>query len=1002
MRFFNALLYALLLAAAAAGSDWPTYRGDAARSGSTPDALPTKLAPAWSYHPRHAPQPAWPRDERLSFDRGYAVVIADGRLFFGSSTDGTVYALDAETGRELWTFVTDGPVRFAPAVWRDRVFVVSDDGFLYCLNAADGRVLDRWRGGSEDSRVLGNERMISRWPARGGPAIVGDVVYWAAGIWQSEGIFVYAMRAETGEILWKNSDSGSIDMPQPHGGANAVSGVTAQGYLAANDDQIFVSTGRAVPAAFARPNGAFQYYRLQENGQRGGALVMTGGDLVYNGGAVYQAADGQLIPTKLEGVVCRFPGGILLGAKDRVAAFTVGSKQVPDRKGQPVQRTEHELAWELTGVPAGSSLILAGETIVSAAGPRLATVDAATRQIAGTHEVDAPVFDLAAAAGRLYVSTERGTIHCFAATTPGEAVVHRPAAEAPAADERIAAAAQEILRESGVRAGYCVDLGCGDGSLALELARRSDLYVVAIDADESNVARARAMLAQAGFYGTRVTVHQGSPSDTRFPRYFANLVVSARSLSGGPDEVDRNEVLRLQRPCGGVACLGKPGALHVSRRGPLDGAGDWTHQYADAANTLCSIDSVNGPLRVLWFRDVDLDLPQRHGRGPAPLYSDGRLFVEGLDELVAVDAYNGWPLWRYGISGVLRAYDADHLAGTAITGSNFCLAPDSVLVRYRDRCDRLDAATGEVLATYTAPPQANGQPGTWGYLAYEDGVVYGSLANPEHIVRHAYLRADDHMRDQFSESGVLFALDLASGNLLWRYDAEQSLRHNAIALGGGRVFLVDRALAEGDLLANTPEQRRGEAAPVAPHAPGKMLALDAKTGHTLWTSENAFGTMLIYSQPHELLVACYQATRFKLPSEVGDRMAVYRAADGGLIWDQKVKYATRPLLNDRLIVAYPSAVDLLTGEAHVLDFLKSYGCGQLAGSKNLLLFRSATLGYYDLQKDSETANYGGIRPGCWINALPVGGLVLFPDASAGCRCSYQNRAWMALEGESGS
>jgi len=127
-------------------------------------------------------------------------------------------------------------------------------------------------------------------------------------------------------------------------------------------------------------------------------------------------------------------------------------------------------------------------------------------------------------------------------------------------------------------------------------------------------------------------------------------------------------------------------------------------------------------------------------------------------------------------------------------------------------------------------------------------------------------------------------------------------------------------------------------------------------------------------------------------------MAVYRASSGELLWDHKVKYETRPLLNDRLIVAYPSGVDLLTGDAQPMEFLKSYGCGQLSGSKHLLLFRSATLGYCGLNGEAGTDNYGGIRPGCWINALPAGGLVLFPDASAGCRCSYQNRAWMALEG----
>ena len=64
-------------------------------------------------------------------------------MFFGSSADGRVVALDAATGRERWTFFTDAPVRFAPAVWKDRVFAVSDDGYLYCLAAADGALIQR-------------------------------------------------------------------------------------------------------------------------------------------------------------------------------------------------------------------------------------------------------------------------------------------------------------------------------------------------------------------------------------------------------------------------------------------------------------------------------------------------------------------------------------------------------------------------------------------------------------------------------------------------------------------------------------------------------------------------------------------------------------------------------------------------------------------------------------------------------------------------------------------
>ena len=36
------------------------------------------------------------------------------------------------------------------------------------------------------------------------------------------------------------------------------------------------------------------------------------------------------------------------------------------------------------------------------------------------------------------------------------------------------------------------------------------------------------------------------------------------------------------------------------------------------------------------------------------------------------------------------------------------------------------------------------------------------------------------------------------------------------------------------------------------------------------------------------------------------------------------------------------------------------------------------------------------RPGCWISIIPAGGLVLFPEASSGCVCSYPLQTSMAL------
>jgi len=244
-------------------SDWPMYRADAARSGYTVEHLPASLMVSWIKKADHVPQPAWSgRDTRMPYDLTFQPVAAQGLVFYGSSADGTVYALSARTGQVRWTFVTDGPVRFAPAVWQDRLFVVSDDGHLYSLGLRDGKLLWKTRGGPNREMILGNGRLISRWPARGGPVVMDGRVYFGAGIWPSEGIYLYAIDALTGNILWTNSSSGDLVLEQPHGGNRARSGVSIQGYLAVAGNNLIVPTGRATPAGFDRDSGSFRYFHL--------------------------------------------------------------------------------------------------------------------------------------------------------------------------------------------------------------------------------------------------------------------------------------------------------------------------------------------------------------------------------------------------------------------------------------------------------------------------------------------------------------------------------------------------------------------------------------------------------------------------------------------------------------------------------------------------------------------------------------------------------------------
>jgi len=251
------------------------------------------------------------------------------------------------------------------------------------------------------------------------------------------------------------------------------------------------------------------------------------------------------------------------------------------------------------------------------------------------------------------------------------------------------------------------------------------------------------------------------------------------------------------------------------------------------------------------------------------------------------------------------------------------------------------------------------------------------------------------MSGMFSESNVLFAMDPDTGKERWRYVAKSSIRHNAVAVGSRRVFLIDRPRAKEAL------RRRGQ----PPQPTGTLIALDAETGKVLWKSDSdIYGTMLAVSEASDVLLMCYQFTRFRLNSEVGGRMTAMKASTGKRIWEIKAGYSSRPLICERRIYAQPGAWDLLTGKRRMSPtsttqpwtFQRSYGCGIISGSVNLLLFRSATLGYRDLLEDNPTASFGGIRPGCWINVIAAGGLVLMPDASAWCGCSYLNWATVAL------
>jgi outer membrane protein assembly factor BamB len=787
-------------------------------------------------------------------------------------------------------------VRFAPAIWQNRLFVVSDDGHLYCLAARDGKLLWKKRGGPNPDMIMGNDRLISRWPARGGPVVQGGVVYFGAGIWPSEGIYLYAVDASTGRTLWVNDSSGSLVLEQPHSGNRARSGVSIQGYLAIAGNSLVVPTGRASPAIFDGESGRFRYFHLMKLGagwgNRKGAgpfVTFVDENLYIVEDDVFQASDGRFMARGLPvSSTAALPDMLVFTRGSKIIALKKSSLWIEkkDPNAPPVRKLSlKNIAWSIAcSDPVGASvvratasneasgwpeatrvvnppLVVAGRTIAAGTlNSKLVIADMESRAVVTTTELDGLALGLAVAGQALYVSTDKGTIYCFIAAErdepglPGDRQVRRDSPHsAPYRVSRLyRKMAREIIKAADIREGYCVDLACGDGSLAYALAKASQLHIIAVDEDPCQVALARRKLSEAGLYGTRVTVLQRDPSGTGLPQHIAGLVVSGRSVTEGPHAAHSKEMRRLLHPYGGVALIGKSGNLRRTVGQPPAGAGEWTHQYADAANTLCSADDLaRSPLRMLWFTDFGVRMPSRHGRGPAPLCKNGIMIIEALHGLLGVDAYSGRRLWFYGMENILEPYDQEHLLGTSGTGSNMCLADDSVFVRQGARCLRIGMKTGTLIREYTMPDQD----GTWGFIACDDGILYGTSADRTHVVRQLF-RNVSNMENLLTQSRSLFALDIETGKTRWVYEAQASIRHNAIAICGGRVYLIDKSKEIVDL----PDKNNGNANPPAEQPTvSRLVCLDAETGDVLWEqSSDIYGTTLAASSKHNMLLMSYQ------------------------------------------------------------------------------------------------------------------------------------------------
>ncbi len=733
----------VLLVCSLSGAGWPMYRADPSRSGATDEHLKFPLTRVWTHRPAHAPRPAWPEPgkelNRMDFDTAFQPVAADGMVCFASSADDTVRALDPETGALKWRFIADGPVRFAPALARGRVYFAADDGYVYCLDARTGKQRWRVRPAAERDRIMGNGRLIARYPCRSGVLVVGDTLYVTAGMWPTEGVYVCALDADTGTERWCNDSSGNIFIDLPHAVANGFSGVAPQGYLVASGDVLLVPTGRSVPAAFDRLTGRLLYYKPEKTHYHGapyggGVWCAAAGDVYFHPNNRFtnpsEAHTGEAEPGPQDGmIVYSFTTGDQIShipGKHRVLAagewvYCAGQGNIRAVKKDLLTRKRRILpgdaAWTTDHADRVYCLALAGNVLIT--GNRDSIRAFRTGDGNPLWEARLPgrqIRGLAVADGRLIAAAQTGEIICFAAEAagPGTVVAEGRSAVAGGPAE-FAARAADLIRETGKTKGYALVVGEPDSRLAMALAAQTDLHVINPFSHPSRAARERQRLADAGLLGVRAAVPDSDSSLASLPPYFADLVVVSAASPGVPPAA----CYRSLRPHGGVlrligfdaesarrflAATGAPAAERTKAgdtiiRGRLPGSGEWRYPWADGGRSGIGDESrIRFPLQLLWFGGSGPGrLLDRHLMPSPPVAANGRVFVQGQHHVLAFDAYTGRELWSEEIRDVGRKY-AQYYSSSLVADD------DSVYVVQADRCRRLDQNSGTVRAEYPIPP----------------------------------------------------------------------------------------------------------------------------------------------------------------------------------------------------------------------------------------------------------------------------------------------------------
>lgn len=542
--------------------------------------------------------------------------------------------------------------------------------------------------------------------------------------------------------------------------------------------------------------------------------------------------------------------------------------------------------------------------------------------------------------------------------------------------------ATAIFEQSGVRGGFVVHLGVGDGQLTAALRLNDSFQVQGLAADNTQVAAAREAIRKAGVYGD-VSVIGFSGSELPYVDNMVNLIVIEQQGAVADEEVLRvlvpNGVALKRQADGSFSKLVKPWPESID---------EWSHYLHDATgNAVAHDDVVAAPRHLQWVGSPRWSRHHDRMASMSALVStNGRMFYI-MDEgsrisiqlpskwkLIARDAFNGTILWKREITDwqshlwPLKS-GPTQLSRRLVSAANEVYAPLS----YNGPLLALDAATGETLRTYEDTD------------ATEEVILTGDRLFV--VVRKGkaeladYAPANGRVGDQGKvnqeffwneEPRVVMAFEASTGKKLW---AKQTrISPLTLAADAGRLYFHDGEILHalnqetGELAwETTPVTRRkqftfnfgprlvvhGDVVLYA-GGDGKMISVDTTSGKQLWEAEHPNSG---YQSPQDLMVV--DGLVWCAPMTSGKDTGIFKGRD--------------PRTGE---VKKEFAPDIDTYWFH-------HRCYISKATDNFLIPSRTGVEFVDYKKEHWDIHHW-VRGGCLYGVMPCNGLTYTPPHNCAC------------------